>query len=222
MRRLLSASVGAHGLVLGAILVVDQLRVSAVPEPSVAISFVDFSAAPPPPPPPPPKKRSTPKKVEPKSDTPKPDQPKELMAPAEIPDKEPEPQEEDTGSDEGSIDGVEGGVVGGVVGGTLDVPPPPPPPTPIFQDMDFVRKKRVQGSDPKYPPQAQAAGITGVVIAKITIGADGRVQGIDFIQTHSAFERAVRTAVEGWVFQPHVVEGRAIPIYCIYKFIFKK
>jgi periplasmic protein TonB len=222
LRRLLGASVGVHGLVFGAILVVDQLRVSAVPEPSIAISFVDFSGAPPPPPPPPPKKRSTPKKVEPKTDSPRPDQPKELLAPAEIPEKEPDPQDDNSGSDEGSEDGVEGGVEGGVVGGVIGGALPPPPPSPVFQDMDFVKKLRLQGSEPKYPPQALAAGITGVVVAKITIGVDGRVQEIEFVQTHPAFERAVRAAVEGWIFQPHVVDGRAIPIYCIYKFTFKK
>ena len=222
MQRLIGASLGFHGVVLGAVLVVDQLRVTAVPEPAVAVTFVDFSSAPPPPPPPPPKKRSTPKKVETKADTPKPDQPHEFMAPAEIPDTEPTPHEDNSGSDEGSEDGVEGGVVGGVVGGMGTAPPPPPPPSPVFQDVDFVKKQRIQGEDPRYPAQALASRIEGVVVAKITIGTDGRVQDIEFIQTHPAFERAVRAAVEGWVFQPHIVDGRPVPMYTIYRFVFKK
>lgn len=211
VRRLLGVSVGVHGLALSTILVVDQLRVAPVPEPSVAITFVDFSSSPPPPPPPP-KKRSAHKK-EPKADDVK-TLPKETMAPASIPDQEPKPAENE--DDSGSDDGVEGGVEGGIAGGVGMTPPGP-----VFQDMDFVKKQRIQGSDPKYPPQALAARIEGIVVAKITINVSGRVQDIEFLQSHPAFERAVRAAVEGWVFKPMIVNGTPVPFYTIYRFVFK-
>jgi len=223
--KILAASVGAHGVVLAAVLVAGELRVAAVPEPSVIVTFVDFSAAPPPPPPPPPKKRAAPKKVEPTPEAPKPEAPTEVVAPAQIPEQEaPETQEDtgdDEGSDTGSENGVDGGVEGGVEGGVGTALPPAPPAGPVFQDVEWVKQQRLEGSEPKYPPPALHNRIEGVVVAKIVIGIDGRVTDIELVQTHPAFERAVRAAIEGWVFKPHLVDGRPVPIYTIYRFVFK-
>lgn len=231
--QLLIVSGVVHAIALVVLLIIDQLRVPPVEEPTVAISFVDFaSLPPPPPPPPPPKKRTTPKKTEVKPvEVPK---PTEVMAPKEIPTEEKKVEEppSDEGSDEGSDDGeeggVEGGVAGGVVGGVVnDTPPPvkkvepPPPPQPAVLDQQQLRKKRIQGRDPEYPPQAESRGIEGVLVAKINIGTDGRVKSVVFTQTHPMFERSVRQSIEGWVFQPHIVGGRPVPVVTIYKFNFR-
>ena len=131
LSKTLIGSLFLHGLALAFILFFDHLRVQAVAQPPVMITFVDFaSLPPPPPPPPPPKKRSKPKtekKVDPKI------QPKirEFVAPKEIPqEKAREPEEPEEGPDDGVEGGVEGGVVGGVVGGVIggmmDTRPPPP------------------------------------------------------------------------------------------------
>jgi periplasmic protein TonB len=219
-----------HGVALVVLLVLDQLRVPVVSEPAVEITFVDFaSLPPPPPPPPPPKKRTTPKKVEVK---PQPVVPQEMMAPKEIPkQEEPPPPQEDTGDDSGSDEGVEGGVEGGVAGGVVggvvsdQKPPPkiepPKPPEPAILDQATVRKGRISGRDPAYPPQAESRQIEGTVIAKITIGVDGRVKSIVFLQTHPMFERNIRQAVEGWAFRPHIVGGRPVPVITTYKFVFR-
>src|SRR5262245_49109590 len=94
--RLLIASLFVHLVALGALIVFDQLRVPAMAEPAVTVTFVDFaSLPPPPPPPPPPKKRSTPKKPVVKPEV---EQPKDLVAPKEIPNEE-RPKEEDQGGE---------------------------------------------------------------------------------------------------------------------------
>jgi protein TonB len=226
---LLGGSLGLHAVAVLAVLFLDQLRVSPVPEPAVTITFVDLaSAPPPPPPPPPPKKRSEPKRevkpVERKAEA-----PKELMAPKEIPQQKEEPKDEepeDTGSDEGVEGGVEGGVAGGVVGGAATAPPPPPPPPPpappTFQEIETVRKRRIAGSEPGYPPIALRNEIEGVVVAKLTIGPDGNITEIVFTKTHPAFERTVRESLAGWRFSPHKdAAGRPVSIFTLVKFTFK-
>lgn len=226
IRRLLIAFLGVHGVGIGIAILLDQLRVSAVREPAVAITFVDFAqASPPPPPPPPPKKRSTPKKVETK---PTENKPKEFVAPKEIPQAEPPPEkEDDSGSDDGVVGGVEGGVVGGVVGGAVGnapAPPPPPkpaaPPPPVQQDQSTFLQRRVQGQDVPYPPAMERRQIEGVVEAKITVSADGRVTDIVILKATPGFEAAVRQVVMGWKFRPFLVNGQPAPTSGVVRFKF--
>jgi len=217
MSQLISASIGLHGFALGAVLLIDQLRVGVVAEPAVTITFVDFSSLPPPPPPPPPKKKAAPKKEEPKPQEVK-QPPKDMQVPNDIPQKEA-PKEE--ASKEEADSGEDGGVEGGIEGGVGGQRPLPAPAAPTYMDVELVRKRRSEGRDPAYPSMALSRNIEGVVVAKITIGVDGRVTDIQFMQTHPAFERAVRAAVEGWRFQPHIVGGRAVSVYSIFRFTFK-
>src|SRR5688572_923193 len=231
VRMLLIVSLVLHAVALVVLLIIDQLRVPAVAEPAVTLTFVDFaSLPPPPPPPPPPKKRTTPKKVETKPvEVPK---PTELMAPKEIPKKEePPPEEPESGSDEGSDEGVEGGVEGGVAGGVVggvvgdQKPPPkiepPKPPEPAVLDQAAVRKKRLTGRDPAYPRQAEMRGVEATLVAKINIGPDGRVKSVQFLQSHPLFEREIKMAIDGWTFAPHIVNGRPVPVITTYKFNFR-
>jgi len=91
----------------------------------------------------------------------------------------------------------------------------------VFQDVDNVRKHRVEGEDPAYPPSAMDREVEGVVVAKVTIGADGIVSSVEFIQSHPAFERTVRTTVQKWKFQPFVVAGQRAAVYTVFRFVFK-
>lgn len=223
--RLLIVSVVVHAIVIGALVLRDQLRVPAMAEPAVTVTFVDFaSLPPPPPPPPPPKKRSTPKKTEVKPVT---ETPKELVAPKDIPDQQKPKEEldeggEDNGSDEGVEGGVEGGVAGGVVGGVGDSNAKVPAvQAPVEQDQATVRRNRVQGRDPQYPPEAERSQIEATLIARINIDATGHVTQVLFSKTHPMFEHEVRDALRGWVFKPHLVNGRAVPVYTTYKFVFR-
>ncbi|MBW2701122.1 MAG: energy transducer TonB [Deltaproteobacteria bacterium] len=233
LSKTLIGSLFLHGLALAVILLFDHLRVQAVAQPPVMITFVDFaSLPPPPPPPPPPKKRSKPKtekKVDPKI------QPKirEFVAPKEIPqEKAREPEEPEDGPDDGVEGGVEGGVVGGVVGGVIggmmDAPPPPapppPPPPPVkptYQAPDIVKKRRVGGSEPNYPRIARAAGLEATIIVKIFITPDGKVGEMKFLKTDKHFEKSVRAALASWQFSPHTINGRPVGTYTVYKFVFK-
>ena len=228
LSKLFAGSLCVHGILLGLLLIAEQLRVDQVPQPPVMITFVDFaSLPPPPPPPPPPKKRSKPKpetKIEPKSEP----KIREFVAPKEIPqEKAREPEEPEDGEDLGVDGGVEGGVVGGVVGGVIGgmmdatPKPPPPPPTSTYQAPDVITKRRVRGSDPAYPRIARAAGLEAVIIVKIFITPEGRIGEIKFLKTDKHFEKSVRSSLAQWRFSPHMINGRPVGTYTVYKFVFK-
>jgi len=173
-------------------------------------------------------KRTSPKTTQPRH------APKPLLAPKEIvpvtqpqaPAEEPEPEEvgdEDTGGDS---QGVASGHGGGTGPAVAPAPPPPPPtraspPTPVFENENNVRRRRIAGHDPFYPARAESNGIEGVVVAKVVISADGRVSDVVVMQTHPLFETAVRDAIAGWKFSPLVVNGKATTVYTIFRFTFK-
>jgi protein TonB len=231
---ILTASLCLHGILLAVMLFIDQLQVEAVLQPPVMITFVDYaSLPPPPPPPPPPKKRKKSKpKTEPKIEEVKP-QPKveEFLAPKEIPQEKPkEPEIEEEGEDDGVEGGVEGGVVGGVIGGVIggmldeNQPPPPPPPPlppPKYQAPEVIKQRRIRGKDPAYPRIAKAAGLEATIMVKIFITPEGRVGEIKFLKSDKHFEQAIRNAIQGWKFNPHMINDRPVGTFTVYKFVFK-
>jgi len=184
----------------------------------------------PPPPPPPPKSRSVRKTTEVKPR----EVPREVL-PTDKPPLVAPPSDMEARSDDAVDDGAEGGVAGGVVGGVpggvvgrvvgsgsvRPAPAPTPPPAPTFQDVAFVRKRRIEGQDPAYPPKAERNGIEGVVVAKVVIGPQGQVTEVVIMQTHPAFEEVVRDTIAGWKFAPHLVDGKAVAVYTIFRFTFK-
>lgn len=103
-------------------------------------------------------------------------------------------------------------------------PPPPPvakPPAPLFESEVNVRRRRIAGHDPVYPAKAERNGTEGVVVAKVVIGPDGRVNDVILMQRHPVFEPSVRDAIAGWRFSPLVVNGKATTVYTIFRFTFK-
>lgn len=92
---------------------------------------------------------------------------------------------------------------------------------PAFLDVDAVRRHRTEGEDPTYPRGAMEREIEGVVVAKVTIGADGGVSGVEFMQSNPAFERTVRNTVQSWKFLPFVINGQPASVYSVFRFVFK-
>jgi protein TonB len=65
---------------------------------------------------------------------------------------------------------------------------------------------------PLYPPEAQAAGITGVVILEATIDVDGRVSDAKVLRSIPQLDDAALTAVRQWEFTPTEVNGVRVPV----------
>lgn len=127
------------------------------------------------------------------------------------------------GVDSRALERTASGVARGVVGVRTHAPPPPPPPpkAPTLLDVETVRKRRIAGSDPPYPPRAESKGTEGVVVVRVVIDSTGRVIQSVILQTHPAFEQAVRDSIAQWRFTPHRVGGTAVSVYTVFRFTFK-
>jgi|SRR5687767_6845524 len=63
-----------------------------------------------------------------------------------------------------------------------------------------------------YPDDARRAGIRGMVILEVTIGADGRVSDARVLRSIPLLDAAAVEAVKQWVYEPTMVNGRAVPL----------
>jgi protein TonB len=98
--------------------------------------------------------------------------------------------------------------------------PPPRPPPPTFQTPNVVKKRRIAGEDPEYPRAARLAELEGLVVVKILITPEGTVGDIQFIKSDPHFDKEVRNAIKTWRFSRHIVNGKPVGTYTIFKFRF--
>jgi TonB family protein len=103
------------------------------------------------------------------------------------------------------------------------VPPPPPPPPPAAGDYPYpTAPVRVGGNikvptkikdvRPIYPPDAQAAGIQGVVIIEAVIDPAGTVGSARVLRSIPMLDQAAVDAVKQWEFTPTLLNGVAVPV----------
>ena len=95
--------------------------------------------------------------------------------------------------------------------------PIPMTPTPVVNEGDIVdpgpgvvAPVLLHRVNPKYPPIAQRAGISGEVIAELLVGIDGKVEDVRIVEvTHEGvgFERATEDAVRQWRYRPPTKNG---------------
>ena len=65
---------------------------------------------------------------------------------------------------------------------------------------------------PMYPPEAQAAKVTGMVIIEATIGVDGRVTDAKVLRSVPLLDQAAVDAVMQWEFTPTLLNGVPVPV----------
>jgi protein TonB len=65
-----------------------------------------------------------------------------------------------------------------------------------------------------YPAKARAKGITGYVVLRLRVGADGMVQDVQVQEATppGVFEETAVTSVRGWRFEPATYEGRPVTV----------
>lgn len=83
------------------------------------------------------------------------------------------------------------------IGGAADRGPIPPP-----SRLDV----------PRFPPDAAAAGIKGVVIAEVVIDISGNVTDAKIVQSIPLLDEAALQAVRNWHFAPSIVNGQPVPV----------
>ena len=65
---------------------------------------------------------------------------------------------------------------------------------------------------PIYPPEAQAARVSGMVIAEVQIGADGSVEDARILKSIPLLDQAALDAVKQWTFTPTTLNGVPVPV----------
>lgn len=153
-----------------------------------------------------------------KVDQPRP--PKPLVAPKEI--SQAPPKEADPSEDRGvavagdpALGGDPAGLEGGVAGARpqaepIALPEDAEPPVPLPSNPL-----------PDYPAQAKAEGRTGLVVLKVVIGVDGRVQSAEVLRGDEPFASAALQAVRQWRYQPARYKEQPIRVYRIIQIPFK-
>jgi periplasmic protein TonB len=109
--------------------------------------------------------------------------------------------------------------VGDPVGDGLGTAPPPPAPrvaapSPPLRVGGVVRPpQKVHHVAPSYPPIAQAAHISGVVILEALIAEDGSVREVKVLKSVPLLDTAATDAVRQWRFTPTLLNG--VPVQVI-------
>ena len=200
-----------HTLVIGAAMVVRLFATTELPAPPQSTMFAMVSAEVPEVQPPPQPPVSTTRRLQTAAVNPN-------AVPLEEPDSiAPEPPV--------VFDAVPTGpglVIAGVgdpVGDGLGLAPPPqaprvaPPPTPIRVGSVLRAPQKVHHVAPSYPPIAQQAKISGVVIVEALIAEDGSVRDVKVLRSVPLLDTAATDAVRQWRFTPTLLNG--VPVQVI-------
>jgi len=76
----------------------------------------------------------------------------------------------------------------------------------------IVRPKRTRFVEPRYPEDARAQGIQTVVILELTLDPEGAVQEVRPLRGAPELLPAAVEAARQWVYEPTLVEGRAVAL----------
>ncbi len=203
-------SIVAHVVLFAAIIIIPLMAADVLPTPPTMMAFVGA-----PPPPPPPAAAAARGRAA-----------AESGATARLESQRGTrrgPQGDHSGSAAptgvGVSGGVEGGIpggqIGGVVGGLPEAPPPPPPPppaAPVRVGGHIKTPNKTKDVKPVYPPIAQSARVSGIVIIEATIGADGRVKDAKVLRSIPLLDQAALDAVKQWQFTPTLLNGVPVPV----------
>ena len=88
--------------------------------------------------------------------------------------------------------------------------PPPTQPVRVGSNLrEPVQIKHVAGV---VPEAARRAGVHGMVVLEIVIGADGKVESAKVLRSIPLLDQAAIDAVKQWVFEPTHLNGRPVPV----------
>jgi TonB family protein len=95
--------------------------------------------------------------------------------------------------------GVGGGVGGGVQGG-------------VARSAKIMPPKLVKEVEPVYPAEARKAGVEGVVILEATTDLYGQIANVKVLRSIPALDQAAKDAVQQWVYEPMIIDGKPRPV----------
>ena len=74
-----------------------------------------------------------------------------------------------------------------------------------------MRNHLLRQVQPQFGPIIRQTGVSGQVVFKAVVGCDGRVQSVMLLSGPDAFRLATVDAVKQWVYQPYMVDDKALP-----------
>jgi len=85
----------------------------------------------------------------------------------------------------------------------------------IYELEDLTRAPRgISQRAPQYPPELRRAGISGTVVVKFTVRADGTTSNISIERSDNpAFEEPCIRAIRKWRFEPGEKDGKAVSVW---------
>ena len=91
-------------------------------------------------------------------------------------------------------------------------PPPPPPGGPVRVGGNIAVPTKTQHVSPVYPPEAQDAKVSGLVIIEATISPEGNVSDAKVLRSIPLLDQAALDAVRQWRFTPTLLNGAPVPV----------
>lgn len=96
---------------------------------------------------------------------------------------------------------------------------------PVMQENQVDQPPRELAGNPvpRYPPAARRRGLEGVVVVRLLINTDGRVESVEYLehQGDRDFRDAVDRVVSGWRFTPAMHQGQPVKVWGIKTFRFE-
>ena len=89
---------------------------------------------------------------------------------------------------------------------------PQEPPQPVRVGGPISAPRKTKDVKPRYPADAQSAGVQGVVIIEATIGPTGTVQEAKILRSIPMLDEAALDAVRQWEFTPTLVNTVPTPV----------
>jgi TonB family protein len=72
--------------------------------------------------------------------------------------------------------------------------------------------KRTKTVPPQYPPEAQAAGIRGIVILELVVDPQGKVESVNVIRSVAGLDEAAAEAARQWEYEVTKVNGKPVSV----------
>jgi TonB family protein len=83
---------------------------------------------------------------------------------------------------------------------------------PVRVGGDVREPKKIRDVKPYYPPEAQAAGVQGIVIMEAVIDRDGYVRDARVLRSVPILDQAATDAVRQWQFTPTLLNGVPVEV----------
>ena len=83
---------------------------------------------------------------------------------------------------------------------------------PVRVGGEIKQPTKIRDVKPVYPPIAQSARVTGVVILEVVIDADGNVAEAHVLKSIPLLDEAALDAVKDWKYRPTLLNGTPVPV----------